>query len=122
MLALLLKNRINKSDAITLRKVWQMKKKYIIARVPPCLYNPCCYFSMFLFSLLFLIQNLFVCIYYHRIFCLLFLNQYDRKSTSKVFSLHNNHFFRMDTGVCTAESLCCAPETTTTLIISYTPI
>ena len=29
---------------------------------------------------------------------------------------------RMDTCVCVAESLCCAPKTTTTLLISYTPI
>ena len=27
----------------------------------------------------------------------------------------------MDTCVCTAESLCCSPETITTLIIDYTP-
>ena len=29
---------------------------------------------------------------------------------------------RMDTCICIAQSLCCAPETTTTLVISYTPI
>ena len=29
---------------------------------------------------------------------------------------------RMDTCVCIAESLCCSPETITTLVISYTPI
>ena len=29
---------------------------------------------------------------------------------------------RMDTSVCTAESLCCPPETITTLLIHYTPI
>ena len=29
---------------------------------------------------------------------------------------------RMDTCICMAESLCCPPETTTTLLISYTPI
>ena len=28
----------------------------------------------------------------------------------------------MDTSICMAESLCCSPETTTTLLISYTPI
>ena len=28
---------------------------------------------------------------------------------------------RMDTCICMAESLCCPPETTTTLLISYTP-
>ena len=29
---------------------------------------------------------------------------------------------RMDTCICMAESLCCAPETITTLLIGYTPI
>ena len=29
---------------------------------------------------------------------------------------------RMDTCICMAESLCCLPETITTLLISYTPI
>ena len=29
---------------------------------------------------------------------------------------------RMDTCICMAESLCCSPETTTTLFIGYTPI
>ena len=29
---------------------------------------------------------------------------------------------RMDTCLCMAESLCCAPETITPLLISYTPI
>ena len=29
---------------------------------------------------------------------------------------------RMDTCVCMAESLCCQPETITTLLICYTPI
>ena len=29
---------------------------------------------------------------------------------------------RTDTCICTAESLCCAPETITTLLIGYTPI
>ena len=29
---------------------------------------------------------------------------------------------RMDTCICMAESLCCSPETTTTLLISCTPI
>ena len=29
---------------------------------------------------------------------------------------------RMDTCTCMAESLCCSPETITTLLISYTPI
>ena len=29
---------------------------------------------------------------------------------------------RMDTCMCMAESLCCSPETATTLLISYTPI
>ena len=29
---------------------------------------------------------------------------------------------RMDTCICMAESLCCAPETITTLFIGYTPI
>ena len=29
---------------------------------------------------------------------------------------------RMDTCTCMAESLCCSPETTTTLLVSYTPI
>ena len=29
---------------------------------------------------------------------------------------------RVDTCICVAESLCCSPETTTTLLISYTPI
>ena len=29
---------------------------------------------------------------------------------------------RMDTCICTAESLCCSPKTITTLLISYTPI
>ena len=29
---------------------------------------------------------------------------------------------RMDTRICMAESLCCSPETVTTLLISYTPI
>ena len=29
---------------------------------------------------------------------------------------------RMDTCVCMAESLCCSPETTTTLLMGYTPI
>ena len=28
----------------------------------------------------------------------------------------------MDTCICMAESLCCSPETTTTLLICYTPI
>ena len=28
----------------------------------------------------------------------------------------------MDTCICMAESLCCSPETTTTLLIGYTPI
>ena len=28
---------------------------------------------------------------------------------------------RMDTCICTAESLCCPPETITTLLIGYTP-
>ena len=28
----------------------------------------------------------------------------------------------MDTCICTAESLCCSPETITTLLIDYTPI
>ena len=28
----------------------------------------------------------------------------------------------MDTSICMAESLCCSIETTTTLLISYTPI
>ena len=28
---------------------------------------------------------------------------------------------RMDTRICMAESLCCSPETTTTLLIAYTP-
>lgn len=81
--ARLLKHHINKRDATPLRKAWQVRKKYRIARVPPCLYKPCCYFSIFLSSLLFLIQNLFVCIYYHRIFCLLFLNQHVRKAFPK---------------------------------------
>ena len=31
-------------------------------------------------------------------------------------------WWRMDTGMCMAESLCCAPETITTLLIGYTPI
>ena len=29
---------------------------------------------------------------------------------------------RMDTGICTAESLCCSPETITTLLIGHAPI
>ena len=29
---------------------------------------------------------------------------------------------RMDTFICVTESLCCSPETTTTLLIGYTPI
>jgi hypothetical protein len=29
---------------------------------------------------------------------------------------------RMDTCICVAESLCCSPETITTLLIRYTPI
>ena len=29
---------------------------------------------------------------------------------------------RMDTCTCMAESLCCSPETTTALLVSYTPI
>jgi len=29
---------------------------------------------------------------------------------------------RMDTRICVAESLCCSPETTTTLLISYTSL
>ena len=29
---------------------------------------------------------------------------------------------RIDTCICMAESLCCPPETITTLLISYTPI
>ena len=29
---------------------------------------------------------------------------------------------RMDTCICLAELLCCAPETITTLLIGYTPI
>ena len=29
---------------------------------------------------------------------------------------------RMDTCICMTESLCCSPETTTTLLIGYTPI
>ena len=29
---------------------------------------------------------------------------------------------RTDTCICMAESLCCSPETTTTLLIGYTPI
>ena len=29
---------------------------------------------------------------------------------------------RMDTCVCRAESLCCPPETITTLLIGYTPV
>jgi len=29
---------------------------------------------------------------------------------------------RMDTCICTAESLCCPPETIKTMLISYTPI
>ena len=29
---------------------------------------------------------------------------------------------RMDTGICMAESLCCSPETITTVFIDYTPI
>ena len=29
---------------------------------------------------------------------------------------------RMDTCICMAESLCCPPETITTLLISYTPV
>ena len=29
---------------------------------------------------------------------------------------------RMDTCICMAKSLCCSPETITTLLISYTPI
>ena len=29
---------------------------------------------------------------------------------------------RKDTRICMVESLCCAPETTTTLLIGYTPI
>ena len=28
----------------------------------------------------------------------------------------------MDSDLCTAESLCCSPETITALLISYTPI
>ena len=29
---------------------------------------------------------------------------------------------RMDTCICMAESLCCSPETTTTLLTGYTPV
>ena len=29
---------------------------------------------------------------------------------------------KIDTCICMAKSLCCSPETTTTLLISYTPI
>ena len=29
---------------------------------------------------------------------------------------------RMDTCICMAKSLCCSPETTTVLLIGYTPI
>ena len=29
---------------------------------------------------------------------------------------------RVDTCICMAESLCCSPETVTTLLVSYTPI
>ena len=29
---------------------------------------------------------------------------------------------RINTGVCITESLCCTPETNTTLLINYTPI
>ena len=38
------------------------------------------------------------------------------------YSTGNSVWERMDACICMAESLCCAPETITTLLIGYTPI
>ena len=48
----------------------------------------------------------------HRVLCLLLCGSLDGTGIWR----------RMDTCICMTESLCCSPETTTTLLIGYTPI
>ena len=64
------------------------------------------------YSAIFKMNNQQGCVVQHMELCFMLCGSLDRKGV----------WGRMDTCVCTAESLRCSPEIITTLLIGYTPI